>query len=112
MKDKIFFVLKILILVFLAAWVFIVVVDYFKAKNGDDAIFCIKEEVRIYNSSKELEKTIKMEEFNKMSDDEKNNLSYTYMCLGLGYKVYRYHRDFNAIEFGPFFIPERQSINA
>lgn len=112
MKNKIIFVLKILLIVFLAAWVFVVVMDYFKVKKGNDAVFCLKEEVRIYNSSKELEKTMKVNEFNQLSEEEKNSMSYTYMCLGLGYKVYRYHRDFNAIEFGPFFISERQSIGS
>ncbi len=112
MKNKVKFVLKILLIVFLAAWVFTVVMDYFRVKKGNNAMFCLKEEVRIYNSSKELEKTMKVSEFDKLSEEEKNNMSYTYMCLGLGYKVYRYHRDFNAIEFGPFFIPERQNVNS
>ncbi len=112
MKNKIIFISKILLIVLLAIWVFVVVIDYFKVKKGNDAMFCIKEEVRVYNASKELEKTMKLGEFNQLSDDVKNNMSYTYMCLGLGYKVYRYHRDFNAIEFGPFFISERQGIDS
>lgn len=111
MKDKILFVAKIVLLVFIVIWVGIVVIDYFNARNSKNPSFCIKEQVNIYNASGDLERTIGMDEFDKMSDSEKESTYYTYACTGLGYKVYRYHRDFSAIEFGPFFISERQSIS-
>jgi len=111
MKNKVIFILKIVLLVLIVVWVTLVVIDYFNARNTKDPSFCLKEEIRIYNQGGNLEKTIGKEEFEKMSKEEQDNLSYTYVCVGLGYKVYRYHRDFNAIEFGPFFIAERQSAN-
>lgn len=111
MKDKIVFGAKIVLLVLIVAWVGVVVVDYFNARNSKNPNFCIKEQVKIYSASGTLERTIGMDEFNNMSDSEKEATYYTYACTGLGYKVYRYHRDFSAIEFGPFFISERQSIN-
>lgn len=111
MKNKVIFVLKIVLLVLIIAWVGIVVIDYFNARNTKDPSFCIKEEIRVYKQNGDLDRTLSKSEFDKMNKDEQDNLSYTYVCLGLGYKVYRYHRDFNAIEFGPFFISERQSAN-
>lgn len=109
MKEKVIFVLKILFIVFLFFWIGFVVIDYFNARNSRDPRFCLKQEVRVYNEVGTLTKTYKMNEFNQLDDSEKQELSYTYVCVGLGYKIYRYHRDFHAIEFGPFFISERQS---
>lgn len=108
MKDKVIFALKILFLVLIVAWVSIVITDYFNARNGDDPKFCLKEKIHVYNASGNLVETISKTEFNKEQSDD---MLYTYECLGLGYKVYQYHRDFSAIEFGPFFISERQSAN-
>lgn len=107
MKAKVIFALKILFLVSITAWVSIIIVDYFQAKKGNDLKFCIKEDVHIYDESGKLINTISAKDFNK---NENNDTLYTYECLGLGYKYYQYHREFSAIEFGPFFIPERQSV--
>lgn len=111
MKDKVIFGLKVVLLILIVAWVGIVVIDYFNARNTKDPSFCLKEEIRVYSQGGTLEKTMSMEDFNKLGKDEQDAMSYTYVCVGLGYKVYRYHREFNAIEFGPFFISERQSAN-
>lgn len=112
MKDKIWFVVKILILVLIVAWIGILVMDYFNAKNNNDMKFCLSESVYVYSETGEKE-TRDGKDF-KESDYE--GLSYTYECKGLGYKVYRYNRTdtnppFKAVEFGPFFIKERQSLN-
>ncbi len=111
MKGKVVLVLKIVFLVLIVAWVGIVVIDYFNARNLKDSSFCLKEVVHIYNTNGELTKTMSKDEFEQLSSSEKDNTLYTSVCTGLGYKVYRYHREFNAIEFGPFFIEERQSAN-
>lgn len=112
MKDKIWFVVKILILVLIVVWIGILVMDYFNAKNNSDMKFCLNESVYIYEEGKKV-KELDGKDF-KESDYE--GLSYTYECKGLGYKVYRYNRTdtnppFKAVEFGPFFIKERQSLN-
>ena len=65
--------------------------------------------MKIFKDDGTLEKTISKKEFDAMTNQE--NLKYTYKCVGLGYKVYRYHREFNAVEFGPFFIAERTGTN-
>jgi len=86
MKRVIVNVLKILIIVLIIAWICIIFVDYFKARDGQDPVFCIKEEVKTYSDGT------------------------VYSCVGLGYKAFRYERkSISAVEFGPFFIEERQS---
>lgn len=103
--------LKILVLILIIFWIGIVIVDYLNAKNSRDGSFCWSEEVKVYDKSGNVQKTYNMQEFSQLSDEEKKDLYYTYVCKGLGYKIYRYHREFNAIEFGPFFISERQNAN-
>ena len=81
MKDKVKLGIKIVFLVFIIAWMGILIRDYSK------------------------------KEFDALSENERNEMLYTYQCTGLGYKFFRYKREFNAIEFGPFFTKERQSVN-
>jgi hypothetical protein len=112
MKNKVWLVVKILILVFIILWIGIIVLDYFNAKNNKEMKFCMSQVVHIYNSN-----GVEVEKRDGKGFQEKDyeNYSYTYECKGLGYKVYRYNRTdtnppFKAVEFGPFFIKERQSL--
>lgn len=120
MKNKVIFILKILLVTFIAFWIVIVVIDYFNARGGKDAKFCIKSQVKIYSYDEESNRfsaeLMSKKEFEQL--DNQDDISYTYECIGVGYKFYRYHRlyenpeqgrDFSAVEFGPFFIKERQS---
>ena len=86
MKKVIINVLKIIAILLVIVWIGIIFVDYFKARDGHDPMFCIKEEVKTYDDGT------------------------VYSCTGLGYKLFRYERkSISAVEFGPFFIQERQS---
>lgn len=85
MKKQVMTVLKVIVLILLVLWIFVVVFDYFKAKNNQNPVFCLARETHVYSDGKTTE------------------------CLGLGYKIYQYNRSFNAVEFGPFFIKERTS---
>lgn len=77
-------IINILLWLILLAWMVIVLMDFFKVNNKEEARFCIDKGTTEY------------------SDGEVS------WCLGLGYKVYRYKRDcFNAIEFGPFWNKDR-----
>lgn len=118
MKNKVVTILKVVFIIVIVIWIGIVLIDYFQVRGTNDPMFCLKQEVRIYDKSGENYTTKTLEEFNKFTDNEKDNLSYTKACVGAGYKVYQYHRlftdqskNFSAVEFGPFFITERQSAN-
>ena len=56
--------------------------DFFRVKTNNDPIFCLSEKTHKFDDG-----TVKE-------------------CVGLGYKVYEYHRKSldNAYQFGPFFI--------
>lgn len=112
MKEKILFGVKIVFLILIVIWISIVILDYFNARNEKNPEFCVNHVVHIYESDGTQSSTISYKEFQQMSEEETKNMSYTIECLGLGYKIYQYHRDFRAIEFGPFFIKERQSIDS
>ena len=85
MKKIIVNSIKVFIILLIIVWIVIIFVDYFKAKDGDNLRFCIKEELKTYDDGT------------------------VYICTGLGYKAYRYERkSISAVEFGPFFIQERQ----
>lgn len=84
MKKGIVFVLKVLVIILFLVWVAIIFTDYFKTRNDEKPIFCIKETTYEYDDG------------------------YTYECVGLGYKMYKYERDtIKATEFGPIFIEQR-----
>jgi len=86
MKMKLSKVITIIFCTLIVVWLGIVLSDYFRATKDLDAKFCIKEETKSYEDGT------------------------TYICTGLGYKMIRYDRDFKAVEFGPFFIKEKQSL--
>ena len=74
--------------------------------------FCMSESVYIYENGKN---TV-TRDGKGFKEADYEGISYTYECKGLGYKVYRYNRTdtnppFKAVEFGPFFIKERQSLD-
>lgn len=84
MKDKLIFVLKILILVLIFLWIVVVFTDYFRVRQNKNPMFCISEVEHEYEDGT------------------------TYICTGLGYKMIRYNRScLSASEFGPFIIKER-----
>lgn len=86
MKKIIINIVKILIILLVIAWIAIIFIDYFKARDHQDPLFCIKEEIKTYDDGT------------------------VYSCTGLGYKLFRYERkSISAVEFGPFFIQERES---
>ena len=78
-------VIKVAILTFVIIWIIIFFIDYFRARQSKDPIFCISEQTKEYEDGS------------------------VYSCIGLGYKMYRYNRNSidASIEFGPFFIKER-----
>ncbi len=88
MKNKIIFIIKILILVLLFGWIVMVFTDYFRVRQSKSPMFCLNNTVKDY------------------SDGSVST------CMGLGYKVVKYDRTcLYATEFGPFFIKERQCEN-
>ena len=81
-------ILKYVILTLVIAWIqllYLFFVDYFRARQSKDLLFCIKEETKNYPDG-----TVSS-------------------CTSLGYKMYRYNRTSvnRTIEFGPFFIKEK-----
>ncbi len=66
MKKKIFFILKILVIVIVVAWMGLFVTDYFRAKNGGKPMVC----------------------FNEVNKNTENGTFYR--CISLGYKYYEY----------------------
>lgn len=86
MKRVIITSIKVLIILIIVAWISIIFVDYFKAKDDKAPKFCISEETKTYDDGT------------------------VYICTGIGYKVINYNRkSISAVEFGPFFIKERNS---
>lgn len=111
MNNKVKLGIKIAFLVLVIIWMGIVITDYFRAKGGDNPKFCISEEYHVYNENGNLIKNYSKQEFDALPESEKSEMLHTYQCTGLGYKFFRYKREFNAIEFGPFFTKERLSVN-
>lgn len=86
MKKIINNIFRILLIILIVAWIGIIVVDYFKVKDGKEPKFCMSESTKTYSDGT------------------------VYRCIGLGYKVFRYDREsISAIEFGPIFIQEKNS---
>ena len=78
-------IIKIVILAIIIVWIICFFIDYFRARQSKDPIFCLIKETKEYDDGT------------------------VFSCTGLGYKMYRYNRtsiDTN-LEFGPFFIKER-----
>ena len=82
---KVLNILKYVILGLVIAWIILFFVDYFRARQAKNLVFCIKEETKNYDDGT------------------------VYSCTGLGYKMYRYKRSSinTTVEFGPFFIKEK-----
>ena len=78
-------IIKVIVLTLIIIWVICFFVDYFRARQSKNPIFCIKEVTKEYDDGT------------------------VYSCTGLGYKMYRYDRSSVAtdLEFGPFFIKEK-----
>lgn len=86
MKKIIVNIFKVMVILLVIAWIAIIFIDYFNVTNDKEPQFCIKEETKTYDDGT------------------------VYSCTGLGYKLFRYDRkSISAVEFGPFFIQERQS---
>lgn len=78
-------IIKVAILALVIIWIIIFFIDYFRARQSKNPIFCITEKTKEYEDGT------------------------VYSCTGLGYKMYKYDRNSidASIEFGPFFIKER-----
>ncbi len=78
-------IIKIVCLSIVIVWIICFFIDYFRARQSKDPLFCISENTKKYDDGT------------------------VYSCTGLGYKMYRYNRSSIAtnLEFGPFFIQER-----
>ncbi len=78
-------IVKIVILSLIIVWIICFFIDYFRARQMKDPVFCISEVTKKYDDGT------------------------VYSCTGLGYKMYRYNRSSIStnLEFGPFFIQER-----
>ncbi len=78
-------VVSIILWILLFTWMGIVLIDYFHVHNEEAPQFCMwNKKTTNYSDGKVTE------------------------CNGLGYKIIDYKReDFNALEFGPFWIKDR-----
>lgn len=78
-------IIKIVILSIVIIWIIVFFVDYFRARQSKNPIFCFHKVTKKYDDGE------------------------VFSCTGLGYKMYRYDRASisTKIEFGPFFIKER-----
>ena len=78
-------IIKIIILALIIVWIICFFIDYLRARQMKDPVFCIVENTKEYDDGT------------------------VYSCTGLGYKMYRYNRASigTNLEFGPFFIKER-----
>ncbi len=78
-------IIKVIILALIIVWIICFFIDYLRARQMKDPIFCLSETTKEYSDGK------------------------VYSCTGLGYKMYRYERSSigTNLEFGPFFIKER-----
>ncbi len=78
-------IIKIVVLALIIIWILIFFIDYFRARQAKEPIFCLSEQTKEYEDGT------------------------VYSCTGLGYKMYKYDRASidASVEFGPFFIQER-----
>ena len=84
-KSVVIKILNVILWLVLLSWVILVLVDYFRARNQEDPMFCWFG--------------------NKTTDYENGSVT---ECMGLGYKVINYNREnYKAVEFGPFWIKDR-----
>ena len=78
-------IIKIIILTLIIVWIICFFIDYLRARQMKNPLFCIVENTKEYDDGT------------------------VYSCTGLGYKMYKYNRSSVGanLEFGPFFIKER-----
>lgn len=77
-------IIGLLLSIVVCCWIAVVVIDYYKAVNDKDLLFCIKDQTKKYDDGT------------------------VYRCDGVGYRFYKYDRDgVKATQFGPFFIEEK-----
>ena len=78
-------IIKVAILSVIIIWVICFFIDYARARQSKELLFCIKEDIKEYEDGT------------------------VYSCTGLGYKMYKYQRASIpvTIQFGPFFMKER-----
>ncbi len=78
-------IIKIVCLSIVIIWIICFFIDYFRARQSKNPLFCISENTKEYDDGT------------------------VYSCIGLGYKMYKYNRSSVStnLEFGPFFIQER-----
>ena len=80
-------IIWIVVLVLAFLWAGLFFVEYLTVKDGNDPHICIVEEEKDYTDGS------------------------VSVCKGLGWVVYDYDRDaIQGKEFGPFWIPERESL--
>jgi len=84
-KVNISKIIKIIILTVIILWIICFFIDYIRARQSKNPLFCIKENIVEYEDGT------------------------VYSCTGLGYKMYKYQRASIpiSVQFGPFFIKER-----
>ena len=75
-------ILNVLIILVFIGWLYLIITDYMKVKDGEKAVYCISTSIH---------------EFEDGSVEE---------CFGLGYKVYYYDRTSLNVrtDFGPFWM--------
>lgn len=76
MSKKISFILKIVFLFIIVAWVFLVLIDYTRAKKATKPLICFKE-----------------------TTTKVDNGNY-YVCTSFGYKYYEYQKEDNTKDYG------------
>lgn len=80
-------IIWIVVLVLAFGWVTLFLIDFFTVKSGKEPHFCITKEIRDHTDGS------------------------VEVCKGLGYVVYEYDREeITGLEFGPFWTPERESL--
>lgn len=78
-------IIKVIVLSIIIIWIICFFIDYFRARQSKNPVFCLTHSVTEYSDGT------------------------TYSCTGFGYKFYRYERTSIpiSVQFGPFFIQER-----
>ena len=82
--KKVWTIIKLIVVFLIALWILFFVIDFFRAKNGEKPMICLKEE-------------------NIPTD---NNTTY-YRCTSFGYKYYEYSEEGKTTYgFGAFFLKD------
>ncbi len=82
-------VLDVIFMIIFMSWMAVILVDFFRTRKSLEPKFCVENVI------------IEHEDYT------------TYMCRGVGYKVYRYEFPGSTfVEFGPFWKKERTDFNS